>query len=458
MTMLSVDAHYDEETLIRVAEAAVEIEDTHLDECAECRGAVDEYRDMLSCVADDVVWDQRPIDDTPNPQTIATLRAFVEDMHREDAEAEPLVAELLAGSREEWMPRLLADEKYRTAGVVRKLIAATDVVTQSSAADYGEIASLLVTITDALPLSNDADVVLKLRGAAWRELAYARYLAGAIDGAGEAERIARSCFSETKSAGFDLARLDILLAMIESRCEKTHVALARVENSLWTFTAFGSEKRVLDAMWLQSNVLSERKAFAAALAVSREIRLRFDDVLDDHARASILANEGYYLRETGDHIAALERLREAAFFFETVGAKTNAARVAFNVAVLLYSTGHLHGAALALEKVIGELRSVGLTGVATLALLYLAEVRLAQERYDEIEPLCRAACEQVTASAVAYRERALIALGLLREVAAHRRASLPLIQHVRTYVARLPSEPNLLFAPVPGSPDDRIFG
>jgi hypothetical protein len=44
-------------------------------------------------------------------------------MTDEDSRAETILQELLAGSREEWMPRLNEHPEWRTAGVVRKLIA-----------------------------------------------------------------------------------------------------------------------------------------------------------------------------------------------------------------------------------------------------------------------------------------------------------------------------------------------
>jgi tetratricopeptide (TPR) repeat protein len=456
MTWLDTAEHYDEETLIRVAETDAEIEDAHLAECDACRTAVDEYRDMLFCLGDDSPWDHRPLDETPNPQTIATLRSFVEEMHREDAEAEPLVAELLAGSREEWMPRLMADGKYRTAGVVRKLIAATPVVTQRSAADHHEVARLAVEISNSF--APEDHVMAKLRTAAWRELAYARYVEGAIDAAADAEAAARASLTETPSSMFDLARMQVLRALIESRCEQTGSALDRVSAAHHVFLDFGARKRALDTIWLQANVLAEKRAFVEALRVSDDILTEFADVLDDYTRASILANRGYYLRESGDYVEALSCFREAAFYFDAVNAEAPAARVDFNIAVLLYMSGHLNAAAERLERCVARLREVGLTGVSTLALLYLAEVRVAQEHFDDVEILCRAAMEQVKASAVAYRERALIALSLLREVAEHRTASAPLIQHVRSYMARLPNEPNLVFAPPPSPPEDCIFG
>ena len=49
-------------------------------------------------------WD-RPAAE-PVRATITNLRAFADRMTDEDSRAETILQELLAGSREEWMPRL----------------------------------------------------------------------------------------------------------------------------------------------------------------------------------------------------------------------------------------------------------------------------------------------------------------------------------------------------------------
>ncbi|HEY2829105.1 MAG TPA: hypothetical protein VGJ88_03245, partial [Thermoanaerobaculia bacterium] len=164
--------HFDEEALIAIAEGLAE-QDTHphLVECSECRESVAEYRSMLASFTDQSTWDVHPIDETPNAATIATLRSFVDRMQQEDAEAAPLVAELLAGPREAWMPRLMADEKYRTAGVVRKLIAAMDRAIDTMPPDAVEIASLACRVAHELtPECYPANALMKLRASAYREL------------------------------------------------------------------------------------------------------------------------------------------------------------------------------------------------------------------------------------------------------------------------------------------------
>jgi tetratricopeptide (TPR) repeat protein len=349
----------------------------------------------------------------------------------------------------------MSDGKYRTAGVVRKLIARTDRLAQESAADYAVVAHLSVEISESLDSTGHA---LALRGAAWRELGFARYLGGDIDSAAEAEQRARACFEAGDSSPFDLARLDLLQATIQLRCEQTEAALQRLSAAAVIFDAFGARKRLADTIWLRANVFSERKAFETAFAVADEIRTDFDDVLDDHARASVLTNQGYYLREVGEYDRSLKYLREAQFILETIGARTTAVRVAVNIAAVLHVAGQLDAAAERLEACVNDARALGLPSLATLATLQLAEVRSEQQRYDDVERLCREAIEQVGTSAVAYRERALLALALLREVAQQRRASATVIRHVRRYVARLPQEPNLVFAPAPLRAGEDIFG
>ncbi len=71
------------------------------------------------------VWDRAQVRPDPIPDTIITLRAFADRMTFEDSAADAILPEFLAGSREEWMPRLMAHPEWRTAGMVRRLVAET---------------------------------------------------------------------------------------------------------------------------------------------------------------------------------------------------------------------------------------------------------------------------------------------------------------------------------------------
>src|SRR5689334_11376704 len=113
-----IERHYDDETLISLLESRRDATDTHLPSCPPCSGKLESFRTICSDLHDADVWDKREIRTEAVPTTIATLRAFADRMADEDTKAEAILAELLAGPRDSWMPRLEFHPEWRTTGVV----------------------------------------------------------------------------------------------------------------------------------------------------------------------------------------------------------------------------------------------------------------------------------------------------------------------------------------------------
>jgi tetratricopeptide (TPR) repeat protein len=440
--------HYDEETLIEFAEDRPE-KDTypHLSECTECRSAVDEYRTMITCMSEAATWDSHPIDETPNPQTIATLRSFVDRMHQEDAEADPLVAELLAGSREEWMPRLMADPKYRTAGVVRKLIAAADQAIHAMPPDAVEITRIACEVADVLDEKRyTRETVLKVRADAYRELGFALFYVGNFDAALDAQRrsetTARICASGTTEVG----RALLLRALVLRQTDAVDEALAITGEAEETFRTGHDREREAAAISTRAYLLSKAGDFRAAIVLTRRVLDELGDYVSAHDAAILAMNLGVYSRELGDFPSALLAFQTAAFAFEDQGMVTEACRMEWNIAVLLKANGDLGNAETKLRQVISDFERLGMLGTAAVATVDLAETKLLQQEPIEVASLCRAAMRQFETSGIGYSTRALAALALLREAADGSRVPLQLVRSVRRYLDDLRSQPTLEFA------------
>jgi hypothetical protein len=110
------------------------------------------------------VWDSAEVRLDPVPATIANLRAFADRMAYEDAAADAILPELLAGQREEWMPRLMAHPEWRTAGVVRRLVGAIDRALATMPPDAVGITTLATEVADHLqPTACSLDTVHRLQ-------------------------------------------------------------------------------------------------------------------------------------------------------------------------------------------------------------------------------------------------------------------------------------------------------
>jgi len=444
-----IERHYDDEALIAFLEPGATA-DAHLPSCAECTGKLDTLRLVTEALADSATWDPRTCRDEPVPQTIATLRAFADRMAYEDTQAEIYLRDLLAGPRDSWMPKLREHPEYRTAGVVRKLIAACDRAIDTMPPDAVEITALATEITEHLdPAAHTSDTVAKLRGAAWRERAYALFYTGQFADAEKAVFASESHFSDCLVGEYETARVGIVRALVERSQEDTRRSLTTARTIAPVLERFGDMQRHVSARSAEAAVVADTGNYTAALRLWLSLEATFspDDSTDAHAR--LLSNIAYAYRCIGEVDNAIRYFQDAATIFATQGNVSEALRIRWNIASMLVEGQRLGDAALQLQVVLAEFEKLEMRGAAVDVLLHLAEVKLLQNRPADVPPICRAAMEHLAGAGLSFSARGLTAIAYLREAAAARQATQQLVQHVRTYVKRLPEEPTLLFAPPP---------
>jgi hypothetical protein len=130
--------------------------------------------------------------------------------------------------------------------------------------------------------------------------------------------------------------------------------------------------------------------------------------------------------------------------------RTEALRAKWSIASILASQGRLDEARERLSCVGSEFERLGMTNVAALVNLEIAELLLACGAYNQVEALCHKAMQSFEAAGLAHTARAQTALAYMREAARERTVTPVLVRHVREYLRRLPHEENLLFLPPPG--------
>src|SRR6266702_3921342 len=142
-----IEQHYDEEVLIGLLEEADH--DSHVPGCDTCAGTLESLRDLTSALRDNSVWDERQLSETPAPKTTNMLRAFAERTKAEDAAAGPIVAKLIAA------PAMIqVHPEWRTAGVVRKLLAQLIETNSSDPKAASDLSQLAVDIAESLTASD----------------------------------------------------------------------------------------------------------------------------------------------------------------------------------------------------------------------------------------------------------------------------------------------------------------
>jgi len=442
-------AHYDEEALIALLDSGAE-SDPHLGDCAECRESLDEFRTIASSLEDCAVWDAALINGEPSPQTIANLRAFADGQGSEDDAAISLVAELLAGSREEWMPRLLANNRYRTAGVVRKLMEASDKSLDVMPPDALQISALATEIVDKLdPRTYPSDTVMKLRGNAWRNRAYCLYYLGELHEASNAVSHSRALLNGCAISDHDLARTGIVSSLNERGLDDFESAITCAQESSRIFHSFGDVERFVSSSIAEAQSLLKVGRSRHALETLLRVLPNVHSISDD-ARARFFSNVAFCYRESGNVLSAIETFEIAANLFETrEEGRAETLWLEWNVAVLLLNAGKADVAERRLLDLVGRFEARGMITEAILVRLDLAESYLVAGRLNELECLCRSALSYFSEVGLSYTARARTALAYLHEASHERRLTMTRLQHVRTYLKRLPTEPNLLFAPPP---------
>lgn len=447
---MMIERHYDEEALIALLETNRAATDTHLPSCPPCFSKFESFQMIADAMRDRDVWDTREVRTEAVPATITTLRACADRMTAEDVQADQILPELLAGPRETWMPRLQEHPEWRTAGVVRRLLVRAYDAVMTMPPDAVEMTAISTDIAEHLdPSAHPSDTVARLRGAAWRDHAYALYYTGRFTDAEAALCASERHLSYCAIDSYELARVGIVKALVLRPFDRIDEAMAAAAHSAKTFAAFNDLERSASARLAEVHLLFSRGDFTTADRLLRDLDsdLAQTDYADTHAR--VLGNLGYCARKLGKFDEAIRYFETAAALHESLGVQTEVVRIRWNVAVVLGEAGRVSDALERLRAITPEMERLGMTSEAAWNALELADLLLAESRFDEVDELCRAAMQSFERAGLSYSTRALTALGYIREAAQHRVANRVLVRRVREYIRELPTQPNLLFAMLP---------
>lgn len=442
-----IERHYDDEALIAFLEPGTTA-DAHLPSCTECAGKLGTLRLVSEALADSATWDPRTCRDEPVPETIAALRAFADRMASEDTQAEIYLRDLLDGSRESWMPKLREHPEYRTAGVVRKLIAACDRAIDTMPPDAVEITALATEIAEHLdPTAHPSDTVAKLRGAAWRERAYALFYTGQFADAKRAVFASESHFSDCLVEEYETARVGIVQALV-ARGMEDYAAAAEAARACGTaMRSYSDSHRARAAESISASVLFSQQRFREALDIWT--RLLETPESDVRAYAGNFTNVANCQRALGDYASALTNYATAATLLADAGDVSDAVRTRYNVAVTLAAAGRSEEALTRMRAARADFEALSMSSEAAVAAIDIADHLLANGQMAEVVELCAAAISQFDRSGVAYGTRARVAIAYMREAAEAGRATQRLARYVRNYLRELPRQPALLFLPPP---------
>jgi tetratricopeptide (TPR) repeat protein len=448
-----IEQHYTDEALLTLLDARGAdsvLGDPHLASCEMCSDALDSYRDIAGLLCDKDVWDEdESYEMAPAPDSLRRIRAFADSVAHEDAEAATLVKELLLLPTEWWGEEVRADKRYATAGVVRRLLAVAHEAVDSVPTEALELAGIALDVINLIAhAAYDSETIHLLRGQALREHAFALYYLNRNEDAVRGAERARDAFAKCAVSEVEIARTDVLFALIQTRLEEFDAAIRSARSAEEVFANFGLEDRRRGARRVETMVLQDRGDHRKALERYREMETEVGGS-NPSELAGILNNIGNCHRHLGDFDRAISKYTFALSIFDDLGNLAEGSRTRWNVAQTLAAAGNLREAEKRYRSVRGEFHNLGLRGEAAVVSLNMAEIAVAENRFVEAAELCQQVIAHFQDAKVAYTSNAVAALSFLREAVEQRKASAAVAEAVRRYVSRLPQQPNLLFAPPP---------
>jgi tetratricopeptide (TPR) repeat protein len=446
---MMIEQHYDEEVLAGFLAEPIDsaARDKHLAGCSLCKRTLDSLRSSASLLKHPDVWSRQSFSNTPRPETLAFLRSVQRTMADEDAAAEIYVRQLLAGSRDTWAPRLAEHPEWRTAGMVRKLIAATDRAIDVMPADAVEITALAVDISNGLPFDGyPSNVVTGLRLAALYERSYALMYTGAYV---ESLAVLSSADGLDQTAGseFERARLDLVRVLVYRTLERRDEALIIAQSTARVFRDYDDFGRYAAARSAEAIILYHARRFREAVAI--HTALASNNRVDGRWRAASLHNAALCYRELGDFESSIQYTLNAIEAFDKQQMVSFRVKSRWNLA-RLFAAQQRHAEALQiLPEIQEEFRDLGMAIDVALVAVDAAEWLLALDRVSEIPDACRVAMDYFRSANLGFTEGALVALATLREAADRSTLTVAEVRDFRAYFERLPQQPHVMYASPP---------
>lgn len=426
--------HYDDDALIAFLEGDRELADVdavrdHLAACSQCSSRLDVLRNWGNLLRDPETWadvemqsvHNRPPDESSNP-AIAT---FVRQLS-EDARASREVMSRLQDKPVSAWRDALRDMPYPAAAIARSVVSAAR--ERLNTAPLETLAALDVAqhILDRV-----SPRVRSVEGDLWKERSNAFRLLGEFPAALQALDEAEKRY-ET-AAAFDRAFVDWGRGTVYFDTKQFSQARAALQRALDTFTEYADTYRIAQLritmggiFFEEGNIASAREAFASS---EPTIALRGDR----ETLARVWSNLASCDIRLGDVASAQDYAAKASALLDALDMEGEAVRLLWSLGESLITLGRTDDALRCIDDAAARFEKLGMIGSAISARCDTLGILL--DRGDlpaAIEIATRAANYFIRVSA---DTDAAQALEYLRRATIAARATRPLVEHVRTFVA-----------------------
>lgn len=439
---MMIEQHYDEEVLAGFLAEPIDsaARDKHLAGCSLCKRTLDSLRGTAGLLKEGEVWERQSFSSTPRPETLAFLRGVQKTMSDEDAVAEVYVKQLLAGSRDAWAPRLAEHPEWRTAGMVRKLIAAVDGAIDVMPTDAVEITRMAVEIADHVGET-------RLLGNALYDHGYTLWFTGAYNEALSALEHAEARFAEISITEYEVARINVVRAILYRVLDRQDDALAITTDAAGVFRKYGDGERYVAANLARAVTLYTARRFREALAIDLEALSQARP--ESRWYAAALQNAATCYRELGEFDSAIEYFVKAIAAYEKAGMISFRAKARWTLARVLIAQKRYISALQMLDELRSEFAELGMANDVACVALDMAEVLLLTGDYVQIAAVCRSAMAYFERAQLTSSEAALTAVNYLCEAAVAGKVTKALVSDLRVAFLTDSKRPSPLLAHAP---------
>lgn len=378
--------------------------------------------------------------------TRESLFATMRQIAAEREAARPIVEELVAGGGEGGFDAEIP-RSWRTAGFVHELTTAAARILETDARRSLLLEQLSLAVITAIPPGTyPAPTQMYLEGLTWKEIAAAQRYLGLHDAAQRAYGSAEGSFLSERALIHDWAATKLLRAYSMTFMRRHDEALELIDQATALLRSFGDERRILRSEVVKGNVHQFRGEFEVARAKYERL-LTAPELSDDlHTLGVLYNNLAAACAILGRNSEAVSALEHARAIFTDLDMPAEVDRTGWVLANVLLKTGEFPKAVVLLGRLRDSFLARQLPEDAGLVGLDLVEGLIAMERVEE----ARALTEQVVNEfrRAQLNAQAIRALAYLRDLLPRSPQPRRAVRHVRSYLEKLQSEPELLFLPL----------
>jgi tetratricopeptide (TPR) repeat protein len=298
--------------------------------------------------------------------------------------------------------------------------------------DAVEMTSMAVDIAESLsPGCYGEPTVLRTRGHAWREQAYALYFTGLYNEAITAVERARKAFAECGYSEFDEARAAVVFALICAEQENFAAGLAAAHAAADVFARYDTRAKIVAARRTEGITLYLLRRFREALTIYHALEA---ETITATERGAILQNIALCYRELGEFEAAGRYFAAAMDLFAKAGFVTAIAKSRWHFGRVLLAQGRYAEALDTLHQVREEFVTSNMTHDVAEVTTDIAHAMVVMGRPRDVADECRRALTYFASAGLTMTEPAMSAISLLQESAANDRLDARAVGEIRLRV------------------------